>query len=126
MFHSRTLNNRINKIHEKVLSLVSKDEAFLSFDGLLKRGKSMSIHQNNINYLATEIYKTQNDSGPEIMKHNFHFMQKRYNLRNDPKLQRRRNCTVYFGTDSISSLAPRIWNLIPNDIKDASSLGIFK
>ena len=126
MFHSRTLNNRINKIREKVLSLVSKDETFLSFDGLFKRDKSVTIHQNNRNYLATEIYKTQNDSGPETMKDNFHFIQKRYNLRNDPKLQRRRNCTVYLETESISSLAPRIWNFIPSDIKDASSLGIFK
>ena len=34
MFHSRTLSNRINKIHERVLSLVYKNEIFLSFDDL--------------------------------------------------------------------------------------------
>ena len=34
MFHSRTLSNRINKIHERVLSLVYKNETFLSFDDL--------------------------------------------------------------------------------------------
>ena len=35
--HSRTMNNRINKIHEKALRLVHKDETDLSFDDLLKR-----------------------------------------------------------------------------------------
>ena len=30
-----------------------------------------------------------------------------------------------FETESISSLAPRIWELIPSDIKNANSLGIF-
>ena len=40
MFHSRTLNNRINKIHERALRLVCKNETFLSFDDLLKIDRS--------------------------------------------------------------------------------------
>ena len=100
MFHSRTLNNRINKIHEKALSLVNKNETFLSFDDLLKRDNSVSIYQKNLQILATENYRTKNDSGPKIMKDTFHFIQKPYNLKNDSKLQRRRNRTVYFGTES--------------------------
>ena len=59
MFHSRTLNNRINKIHERALRLVYKNETFLSFDDLLKRDRSVSIHQKNLQILATEIYKTK-------------------------------------------------------------------
>ena len=93
MFHSRTLNNRINKIHERALRLVYKNETFLSFDDLLKRDRSVSIHQKNLQILATEIYKTKNDLGPKIMKDTFHFIQKPYNLRNDPELQRWRNRT---------------------------------
>ena len=60
------------------------------------------------------------------MKDTFHFIQKRYNLRNDPEVQRRRNRTVYFGTESLFSLAPKIWELIPSDIRSVNSLGIFK
>ena len=60
------------------------------------------------------------------MKDTFHFIQKPYNLRNDPELQRRKNRTVYFRTESISSLALEIWELIPSDIRSASSLEIFK
>ena len=126
MFHSRTLNNRINKIHERALRLAYKNETFLSFDDLLKRDKSLSIHQKNLQILATEICKTKNDLGPKIMKDTFHFIQKPYNLRNDPELQRRKNRTVYFGTENISSLASKIWELIPSDIRSANSLGVFK
>ena len=82
MFHSRTLNNRINKIHERALRLAYKNETFLSFDDLLKRDKSLSIHQKNLQILATEICKTKNDLGPKIMKDTSHFIQKPYNLRN--------------------------------------------
>ena len=126
MFHSRTLNNRINKIHERALRLAYKNETFLSFDDLLKRDKSLSIHQKNLQILATEICKTKNDLGPKIMKDTFHFIQKPYNLRNDPELQRRENRTVYFGTENISSLASKIWELMPSDIRSANSLGVFK
>ena len=109
MFHSRTLSNQTNKIHEKVLRLVYKNETFLSFDDLLERNKSRSILQKNLQLLATEICKAKYDLGPKIMKDTFHFIQKPYNLRNDPELQRSRNLTVYFETESISSLAPKIW-----------------
>ena len=60
------------------------------------------------------------------MKDTFHFIQKLCNLRNHPELQRRRNRKVYFGTESISSLVIKIWELIPSDIRSAKSLGIFK
>ena len=126
MFLSRTLNNRINKIHEKALRLVYKNETFLSFDDLLKRDKSVSIHQKNLQILATEIYKAKNDLGLKIRKDTFHFIQKPYNLRNDPGLQRRRNRTVYFGTESISLLALKIWELMPSTIRNVNLLGKFK
>ena len=75
---------------------------------------------------ATEIYKVRDDLGPEIMKDTFHFAQKPYNLRNDSTLQRWRNRTVHFGTENISSLAPKIWEKVLCEIKNAKSLDTFK
>ena len=86
----------------------------------------MSIHQKNLQIPATEIYQTKNNLGPKIMKDTFCFIQKPYNLRNDPELQRRRHRTVYIGTESLSSLAPKIWELFPSDFRNANSLEIFK
>ena len=37
MFQSRSLSNRINKIHERALKLVYKNETFFSFDDLLDK-----------------------------------------------------------------------------------------
>ena len=54
------------------------------------------------------------------MKDIFHSVQKPYNLRNDLALQRRRNRKMYFGTESISSLAPKIWEIVPCEIKNAN------
>ena len=82
IFHSRTLNNRINKIHKKALRLVYKNETFFSFDDLPKRDNSVNIHQKSLQILATEIYKTKNDLGPKIMKDTFHFIQKNIQFEN--------------------------------------------
>ena len=34
--------------------------------------------------------------------------------------------TAHFGTDTISSLGPKLWKLIPDKIKHASTLSSFK
>ena len=59
MFHSRLLNNRINKLHEKALRLVYKDTS-LTFEQLLENDSSFIIHHRNIQKLAIEIYKVIN------------------------------------------------------------------
>ena len=66
MFHSRTLNNRIKKIHERALRLVYKNDTLLSFDGLLKRDKSVSFHLKNLQIIMTGIYETKNDLEPKV------------------------------------------------------------
>ena len=108
MFHSRTMDNRINTLQEKALRLVHTNKPNFSFDDLLKEDKSVKIHQKNLQILATEIYKVKNNLGPKIMAHIFHFVEKSYNLRNNSIIQRQANRIVYFGTESASSLAPKL------------------
>ena len=68
MFHSRKLNNRINNIHERALRLVYNDYTS-SFQNLLDKDDSVSIHIRNIHTLAIELFKVANFMSPEIMKH---------------------------------------------------------
>ena len=56
MFHSRTLNNKINRIHERALRNVYSDYNS-SFNKLLDKDGSFTIHQRNVQSLATETYK---------------------------------------------------------------------
>ena len=120
------MKNRINTLQEKALRLVYANKSNLSFDNLLKQDKLVKMHLKNLQIFATEIYKVENDLGPKIMADIFHLVEKPYNLRNNSIMQRQANRTVYFGTESISSLALKIWELIPNEIKSAKLLNIFK
>ena len=54
MCHCRTIHSRINNIHERALRIVFKVED-LSFDELLEKSGSVSIHYRNLQLLAVEI-----------------------------------------------------------------------
>ena len=49
-----------------------------------------------------------------------------YELRLNNFLEKRRVKSVRYGTESISSLAPKIWEILPNEIKDSDTSQIFK
>ena len=66
MFHSRSLNNKINLLHERSLRIIYNDK-HSNFEELLVKDNSVCVHHNNINTLAIEIYKVANDICPEIM-----------------------------------------------------------
>ena len=70
MFHRRQLNNGINKTHERDLRLVYKDDK-LTFNDLSEIDNSVTIHQRNLQILATEIFKVKNSLAPEIMTEAF-------------------------------------------------------
>ena len=59
MCHSRALNNKINKLHERALRVVYKDKS-LTFEQMLERDRSFTIHQRNLQKLAIEMYKVKN------------------------------------------------------------------
>ena len=125
MFHSRKLNNRINNIHQRALRIVFRDYE-LTFQQLLKQNKFVPIHQRNLQTLATEVFKTKNDLNPVIMEDVFKFKNLTYNFRNEETLNRSNVNSVKYGTETITSLSPKIWKILLNDHKNLTFLSTFK
>ena len=125
MFHSREINNKINRIHERSLRLVYSDKTS-TFKELLDNNKSVSVHHKNIQVLAREIYKTVNGLAPTIMNSIFEIKNIESNLRNKNNFKSRRIDSVRCGIDSLTYLGPKIWNIVPEDIKKSKSLNFFK
>ena len=73
MFHSRRMERRINKIHERALRLIYLSDSKLTFKELLDKNKTVSIHQKSLQVLATEIFKVKVNVSPEILKELFSF-----------------------------------------------------
>ena len=72
------------------------------------------------------MFKVKNNIAPEIMKELFAPKMSSYDLRNNNSFKRRRVKSVWHGTESVSYLGPKIWDLVPNEIKESESLNGFK
>ena len=60
IFHGRQINDKINKLHERALRIVY-NVTVTSVDELLVEDKTFTIHHQNIQSLAIEMYKTVNN-----------------------------------------------------------------
>ena len=60
MFHSREVNQRINRLHERALRLVYNDY-ISTFEHLLEKDDSCTVHHSNLHFLSIELYKVVND-----------------------------------------------------------------
>ena len=49
-----------------------------------------------------------------------------YDLRNNTSLKIVNLKTVYYGTESVTNLGAKIWDLLPNEYKELKSLSTFK
>ena len=120
MCHSRALNNKINKLHERALRVVYKDKS-LTFEQMLERDGSLTIHQRNLQKLAIEMYKVKNGLSPDIMANLFTLKDRGKGDFVIPKVK-----TVNRGVETIRYRGPLTWDIVPEDIRKSESLSIFK
>ena len=118
MFHSRKLNHRINRVHERALRITYKDDKS-SFEELLAKDESFTVHERNIQTLAIELYKVTYGFSPKIMDvilplNSGHVC---------PRESTFKTCnvkTVSWGTETLAHIGPKIWSIVPNDMKNFS------
>ena len=86
-----------------------------SFEDLFEKDNSVSIHHKNLQALAIEMFKIHTKTFPEIMQEVVK-EQGNYNLGNHfviPQVK-----SVNYGLESIRVLGPKIWESLPNDLKN--------
>ena len=125
IFHSKSLNNRINHLHERALRIAYKDNTS-TFRTLLDKDNSVTVHENHLQLLATEMYKIQNGLSSTILNDLFPIKNNYRRLRSNNNFETSNVKSVYFGTETLSFRGPKTWSLVPNDIRNASSLNEFK
>ena len=125
MFHGREINRKINHIHERSLRIVYRDYNS-SFKDLLQKDNSVCIHHRNIQSLAVELFKVKVNLSNRIMNDIFPTRVLNYNLRSQTDFFRNNVNTTKFGLNSLRYFASKVWSMIPIEIKDSSSVEMFK
>ena len=69
---NRSLNTKINRLHERCLRIVYNDKKS-NFNELLVKDGSVSIHHQDFQKLAVEMFKVSRDLSPEIVNELFQF-----------------------------------------------------
>ena len=103
------------------------DDKISTVKELLEKDNSVSIHYRNVQALAIEMYKVANGISPEIMNEIFQLREKsHYNLRYTSEFIIPPIHSVYHGSESVSYLGPKIWELIPPVIRQIDTFSGFK
>ena len=125
MPHSRQNNNKIKHLHERCLHLIHNDKQS-SYAELLEKDGSVSVHHKNIQSLGIEMFQIKHGHFPEIVSDIFTQTTQHDNIRQNRDFRIRSVKSVYHGSESISYLGPKIWEIVPAKIKETNSLNIFK
>ena len=125
MFHNRTIKNKINKLHERALRLVYKNDD-CTFQELLEKDNSVTVHHNNLKRLAIEMFKIKNNQSPLPVQELFKKHTDLYDLRNKRCLEIENIRTVHFGTETVRFRGPKTWDMLPSDIQESNTLDEFK
>ena len=128
MFYSKKIHARINKLHERALRVVYKNDENLTFEELLIKDNSFSVHDRNLQKLAELMYKVKNGLCPLPVQNIFTPANNNFALRSNengenwivPKVR-----TEHKGIETLRYRGPLTWNLLPDDIKSATTLEKF-
>ena len=92
----------------------------------LKGGKSINIHERNIEELLTKIFKVKSRVASDIMTVILKFKVHSYHLRKNNYIKRRSIKSCKCAGETVSNLSTKIRDILPENIKKADSLKDFK
>ena len=84
------------------------------------------MHVARQRLLCIEIFKALNHLNPPFMQSIFELRSSIYSSRNPNNLAHLRPNQTTFGSKSLKSIGPQIWNGLPNELKLAENLKSFK
>ena len=98
MFHSRTFNNKINKLHERAVNIRRTTS------------QTVTIHHKNLQVLAIELYKIHHGLASELVNDIFKNRNVMYNFRKHSAFETRNIKSAYYGSETISFIGPKYGN----------------
>ena len=115
----------LEKVHKKALRVVLNDY-ISSYRDLLDKVSKPTLYVAQIKAIAIEAYKCYVNQNPPYINAMFDSVDKPYKLRGGPLAEQPKVNTIYSGLNTFTYQAAKIWNSLPSNLKEASSLFDFK
>ena len=125
-FMSAANVKKVEKMQERALKFMYPNLADDSYDNLLHLSGYNSMIVCRLKKLCTEIYKTLHNINPVYMNNLFYQSNLRRSIRLKYNIETQKYNQVSFGKNSLRVLGPKIWNILPNDIRGSINLHVFK
>ena len=124
MYCSKQAHSLLANIHKKALR-ARFNNFTLTYDELLQKSESVSIHAKNLQLMVCEVYKTINYLNPKIMWNSFTYKEpNKYSLRRGRNLivPKARTSRAINSFDFRATIA---WNQLPESCKQSRTVNEF-
>ena len=122
-FSSRKSINEIENIQKRALRFLLNDYSS-DYKTLLKKTNKCTMEVKRLRFLALEIFKAFNENCPTFIMDYFEKNENSVSKKYDLKIPIQNSVTL--GDKSLRSLAPRVWNSLPKQVKTETSYIKFK
>ena len=127
IFLSKSLLNKIENLQKQVLRFVL-DDYTSSYESLLEKSGKPVLNLARERLLSIEVYETLTNLNSCFMQELFKLRETNRNVCNKYKLNLNIPAVtqVNYGTKSLRSFGPKLWNSLPHHVKSAENLETFK
>ena len=119
MFCRKGLYLKMQKVHHKRLKVIYQSNK--TYEEPLELNETVSIHQRQLRFLVTKVYKSTSFLNPNFMRSFFTHKEIPYNIRKGKLLSLPPARSTYYGTNSVHFRGSLIWNNLPRYIKSSRS-----
>ena len=124
-FFSKLCSKKIEKIQERGLRIVFHDYVS-TYEKLLESSKLKSVKECRLQCLVLEVFKARRGLSPSYIEELFTSKTTPYDLHRKDQLIITQKRTVTYGLKSFAHVGAKIWNKLPNELKDAKTVHNFK
>ena len=122
-FCSKSHRDKMEKILLRGLRFVF-EEYDTDFEILLDKANMCSLQISREKAILCELFKCLKGLGPKYMSEIFTLSKRE--SRNGPSFEQPRTRTTRFGTHSLRSIGPKLWNELPKEYKESLTIEQFK
>ena len=97
-----------------------------TYEQLCNEEKQINIHKRCIISIAIQMYKIKNQNAPNYLVELFNIREMAHSLRNHNQFAVPSFNTITYGRKSFVYYGAKLWNNLPNEIKESNSLTNFK